>query len=743
MKKVGRMQENFVFLDKSGRRWFWTKTMVSLVAAGLIIISSLSLMGLFAQPKDQLVKYPNQTNFQAVELIDEKTPGPIFVEGEGTFVSITQDFSKNSYKINRSGADSGNKIILTFDDGPDPNYTPQILELLKKESVPASFFVVGSQVLKYPELTKQIVDQGFEIGNHTFTHTNSDLYQERNQGRVNFELNFTKSLIREASGFETTLYRNPYWGGENDISTNTLILSLNALDKGYTISTPTQDSNDWQERDYKKIVANSTTDDAGRKITSGTVILLLHDSGGDRRNTLLALPEIIKYYKDRGFEFSTVSALAGKPLVQPTGTLEKISSELLVSGYKFSKEFPNYLNPIFLFGLGFTIAYSIFIIFLANIELFRSAMLKKKLQRKEFSKKISVLIPAFNEERVLGKTLKSILASNFKNFEVVVIDDGSTDKTLTVARKFQKDPRVKVFHKPNGGKFSALNFGLEKITSSVYVALDADTQITKEAIGNLVRFFSQRQIAAVAGNVRVGNRKSLLGILQSIEYTMNLNLERNGYSLINSVLVVPGALGAWRTKAVKEVGGYSGSTLTEDAELTIRLLKKGYKVVYDKDSIAYTEAPKGTDELAKQRIRWTFGVLQTFFHHKNLMFNPHRGFLGLIVLPFTVFVQIPIMILTPFMDLFAIYAFFFISSELVLVYLVLYLATRLALGMVAFVLEGESPWPLFFLPVQRFVYQPILYFSLYKALFAILKGKGMGWAKIKREGSVQLQGLPA
>jgi peptidoglycan-N-acetylglucosamine deacetylase len=738
MKRIPLRQEKFIFLDKSGRRWFRTKAFFSIVSACLIVTSFVALMGLFDQPKDLLLKFAHENNFKAVQNVDDNTPGPILVNGQGTFVEITQDYANETYKINRFGPTDGKRVVLTFDDGPDPNYTPKILEILKQEQVQATFFLVGTQLLKYPDLAKQITDAGFEVGNHTFTHTNTDLYKDKNQTRIDFELNFTQSLIQEATGKKTTLFRNPYWGGENDISLNTLIFSTNALDKGYTISTPTQDSNDWQERDYKKIISKATTGVDGKKITSGTVVLLLHDAGGDRQNTILALPEIIKYYKQAGFEFTTTAMLSGQPAMSSTNFFEKIASYTLVNSYKFVKALPSQLSPIFLFGLVFTLTYSLFIIFLANIELFRSGRLKKRLQKKGFSKFISVLVPAYNEEKVLGKTLNSILASNYKNFEVIVIDDGSSDKTLEVAKKFQTDPRVKVFHKENGGKFSALNFGIEKITAAVYVALDADTQITPDALGNMARFFSQKNIAAVAGNVRVGNRRSLIGIMQSIEYTMNLNLERNGYSLINSVLVVPGALGAWRTRSVREVGGYSGNTLTEDAELTIRLLKKDYKVVYDKDSIAYTEAPKKTSQLANQRIRWTFGVLQTFFHHRDVMFRPKRGYLGMFVLPFTVFVQIPIMVLTPFMDLFAIYAFFFVSSELVIVYLVLYLATRLALGIVAYMLEGETPWPLFFLPVQRFWYQPILYFALYRAIFAIFKGRGLNWNKIARDGSVNL-----
>lgn len=743
MSALKKESGKFVFFDTNGRRWRRIKLFLLLFVAGLSTLAAVTAIGFFDQPKNLLPKLSGLSNFGTIQNIIDHSVKKVDVNGSGTFVNIKVDKTNDTYTINRSGSTEVKKVVLTFDDGPDPIYTPKILSILKREGVPATFFVVGEQVLKYPDLVKQEAADGFEIGNHTFSHTDANLNNPKNGLRVDFELNFSQKLIEQASGTRTLLFRAPYWGSENDISDNTLVLTTFALDKGYLISTPTEDSNDWQERSVDRIVHFSTTNDDGIQTTSGTVVLLFHDAGGDRHNTILALPKVIEYYRQSGFQFTTLGSLAGSPVnIQPS-FFERFSSTVLVDSYKFYKAIPKLLTPIFVFGLGFTLLYGLFIIVLANVELFRSTLLKKKLRKTSFQPAVTVVVPAYNEEAVIGKTISSILASSYKKLRVLVIDDGSADRTFEIAKSYQVDPRVKVLHKENGGKFSALNFGLKHIRASVYIALDADTQVTPDAVGNLVRFFSQEKIGAVAGNVRVGNRKSLMGILQSIEYTMNLNLERNGYSLINSILVVPGALGAWRTKAVKAVGGYSDNTLTEDAELTLRLLKKGYRAVYDKDSISYTEVPKKPTQLAKQRLRWNFGVFQTFYAHKDLLFRPRAGFLGMIVLPFTIFVQIPIMILTPFMDLFAIYAVFFVSTHLVVFYLVLYLTTRICLGVVAFVLEGENPWPLFFLPLQRLVYQPLLYLSLYQSLLAIFKGNRLSWNKISRDGSVNLAKLPA
>ncbi|MDP2671681.1 MAG: glycosyltransferase [bacterium] len=736
MAKSVLSNQKFVFLDESGRRWKTFCLAFLVLGFALALVAGLVLWEFFGGARNKLTKIQGETNRDVIDKISKKTPGEISVHGSGTIIQINADQEKNTYSINREKSNKEKTVVLSFDDGPDPNYTPKILEILKKENVSATFFVVGSQVLKYPELVKKIVENGFELGNHTFSHVAIGQNPMERLNRVNFEIDFNQNLIEQATGISPKLFRNPYWGQENEISMDSLILTTFALDKGYLVSTPTLDSNDWQERNIKKIVQNSTTS------TEGPVVLLLHDAGGDRRNTVLALPEIIKYYKSQGYSFQTLAALSGKATMPRVSLRESVSSNLLVVGYKFFKASPRLLDPVFLIGLGFTLTYSLFLIILANLESYRSLRFKKTLAKGNFRPSISVLVPAYNEEKAIAATIHSVLASNYKKFKLFIIDDGSTDNTNRLAKKFEKDSRVKVLAKENGGKFSALNYGLRFVRSSVFVALDADTHLDKNALGSLVKFFADPKVGAVAGNVKVGNRETILGKLQAIEYTMNLNLERNGYSALNSILVVPGALGAWRSSVVKKIGGYSGRTLTEDAELTIRLLRAGFRVVYDKEAVSYTEAPTKISDLIRQRFRWTFGVFQTFSAHSNLIFRRRHGFLGWLVLPFTIFVQIPIMLLSPLMDLFAIFAFFFISAKLVLIYLSLYLLTRLILGIVAFAFERESAWVLILMPLQRLYYQPILYISLFKALWALLKGAPVEWKKLDHEGNLSL-GTPS
>ena len=204
-----------------------------------------------------------------------------------------------------------------------------------------------------------------------------------------------------------------------------------------------------------------------------------------------------------------------------------------------------------------------------------------------------MLIPGYNEETVICRTIESVLASDYEHFEVIFVDDGSADNSYELARaRFADEPRLTCIRKENGGKSSALNCGLEAAKGEIFIAIDADTLFDKNAIRLMARYFQDPTVAAVSGNVKVGNRRGLLTTWQHCEYVTGFNLERRAYSELNCITVVPGAIGAWRTAAVREVGGFQTDTLAEDADLTLSLLEKGYRIEFEEDAKAYTEARK-------------------------------------------------------------------------------------------------------------------------------------------------------
>src|SRR5207302_1897126 len=258
-------------------------------------------------------------------------------------------------------------------------------------------------------------------------------------------------------------------------------------------------------------------------------------------------------------------------------------------------------------------------------------------ERAAFRPRVAVLVPAYNEEKVIERTVRSVLGSTYPNLRVIVIDDGSNDNTLAVARNAFREEvdegRVVIFTKPNAGKAEALNFGLQHLRpeEEFFVGIDADTIIAPDAITHLVPRFLNPKVAAVAGNAKVGNRVNLWTRWQALEYITSQNFERRALNTLGAVSVVPGAIGAWRTAAVRQAGSYHTDTVAEDADLTMALLQNGYRVEYEDLSLAFTEAPVNANGLMRQRFRWSFGILQAVWKHRSAF--ARKGALGWIALP--------------------------------------------------------------------------------------------------------------
>ncbi|MEO6721857.1 MAG: glycosyltransferase, partial [Ferruginibacter sp.] len=497
----------------------------------------------------------------------------------------------SGYIIQRFAEDTtppgpGHKLILTFDDGPDPEWTPQILDILEKEKVPASFFVVGLQAEQNIPLIQRINRDGFEIGNHTFTHNN---VAKMSPQRAGIELKLTRLLIESITGRSTILFRAPYNADSEphtyeELEPIELSRSQNYLTIGESI-----DPMDWQPG----VTADSIVARTIEQVESrGASIILLHDAGGESRQaTIDALPKIIYYFKTKGYKFTTVAGLMGK-------TKNDVMPKLPPS----SESWLTHINFLFAEGTywGSHILFTLFIIgILLSVGRMLAMAILAALQKRKESKTVqltavesplvSVIIPAYNEEVNALRTITSLLQQDYPNLEVIFIDDGSRDKTYeTVLNEFSDSEMVQVYTKPNGGKASALNMGISKATGEFVVCIDADTQLRKDAISQLMKKFISVKgnnsssvaewdpmIAAVAGNVKVGNEVNMITRWQSIEYITSQNLDRRAFDLLNCITVVPGAIGAFRKEAVVKAGGFTMDTLAEDCDLTMRLHRLG------------------------------------------------------------------------------------------------------------------------------------------------------------------------
>jgi cellulose synthase/poly-beta-1,6-N-acetylglucosamine synthase-like glycosyltransferase/peptidoglycan/xylan/chitin deacetylase (PgdA/CDA1 family)/spore germination protein YaaH len=634
------------------------------------------------------------------------------------------------YVVEDSGLTDQKVMALSFDDGPDPTYTPKILDILKRYHVPATFFVIGVNAERNIGLIKREYREGNQIGNHTYTHPNIATVSDY---RVELELSSTQRILENAIGHSTTLFRPPY-NADSEPQTPT---ELNPIERaqrfGYVTVGESIDPRDWQT----PTTAQAILDEVKAEKDNGHIILL-HDAGGNRDATLLALPKIIEYFQSEGYKFIRVGDLIGKTEAQvmPVPSPEEMRwARIEGQAFDFKSNLLELLGILFLCAIYLTVARSLIYGVLAIIQKIRARNL---VFEPTFHPPVSVLIAAYNEETVIVRTVESVLANGYGDLEVVVVDDGSKDTTYKVLLDhFADDPRVLILTQPNGGKSAALNNAILHSKHEVLIAVDADTIFRRETIQSLVRHFADPRIGAVSGNARVGNRKRWITRFQSIEYIYGFNLDRRALDLLNAITVVPGAVGAWRKKLILDLGGFGHDTLAEDTDLTLAIRRLGYQIRYEQKAIAYTEAPEDTKGLAKQRFRWAFGTLQAAWKHRDAMFVPRYGTLGFVALPSIWLFQVLLSALSPFADIYLVISLFSGNGGIVLKYYLAFFVLELLTGFLAYGLEGVAPWDLSLLFFQRIYYRQLMHYVLAKSLVFAMRGRLVGWGKLERRASVQ------
>ncbi|MDP4087259.1 MAG: glycosyltransferase [Bacillota bacterium] len=631
------------------------------------------------------------------------------------------------FKVERFGKPKGKEVVLTFDDGPDPVYTPQILHILDYYHIKASFFIVGENAELHPELIDRLFKDGQEIGNHTFTHPN---VASVSPIRTKMELNANQRLFQEITGHSMTMFRPPYVADAEPNNQNELLPILRGQELGYTMVGELIDPEDWQRPSSNEILKRVL-----KQLPNGNIILL-HDAGGDRSHTVQALPKIIKALKQQGYTFTTIGHLIGKSHQEMMPSALKDSQYYVYDKAVFLilHDWREGLTILFLSAICLGIIRLLLLVFLSR----RQIKNKKEIPNDAaFTPFVSVVIAAYNEEKVICKTIDSILDSDYPTFEIIIVDDGSKDGTAQVIEKKYKDTEnVSLIKKVNGGKSSAVNQGFKEAKGDIVVALDADTIISNDAISLLIRHFKDEKVAAVSGNVKVGNKGNLLTNWQHIEYVTGFNLERRAFSELNCITVVPGAIGAWKKEVVEKVGYFKEDTLAEDTDITLTLLESGYKVEFEERSFAYTEAPEDLKSLAKQRFRWTYGTLQCLWKHKNALFNLKNKSLGFIGLPNMWIYQYLYQPFSPLADILFILALFGDHPKLALIGFIGFYLLDFFSSLYAFHLEKESPRPLIHLFLQRILYKQVMVYVVLKSIIYAVSGVTVGWNKLKRNGNV-------
>ncbi|RTL58421.1 MAG: glycosyltransferase [Sphingobacteriales bacterium] len=646
----------------------------------------------------------------------------------------------------------GHKLILTFDDGPSAEYTPKILNILEKEKVPATFFIVGLQGESNIPILQHINKNGYEIGNHTFTHNN---IAKMSPERAEVEMKLTRLLIESITGRSTILFRAPYNADAEPKTYEELEPIARSREENYLTIGESIDPNDWQEGVNADSIFNRTI---RQIIERNASIILLHDAGGESRQaTVDALPRIIEYCRQKGYVFTTVADLMGKtkddvmPLVPPSGDGWLIKLNFFLAEFAYWSG--HILFALFIVGIFLSVGRMIMMAVLAALQ-------KRKDNGVTYSLPsdlplVSIIVPAYNEEVNIVRTIESLLNQDYPNFDIIVVDDGSRDSTYEkVSSSFKDYPKVKIFTKPNGGKATALNYGVNLSTGDFVVCIDADTQLKQDAVTELMKLFSspagegrEGVVGAVAGNVKVGNEINLLTKWQSIEYITAQNFDRRAFDLLNCITVVPGAIGAFRKQAIADAGYFTMDTLAEDCDLTMRMLRHGYVIRNCTSAISFTEAPESVSMFLKQRFRWSFGVMQCFWKHRDTTFNPKYKNYGMIAMPNILIFQMILPFLAPLADLIllssiVIAALGIIQASVghILLYYLVFTLVDMAGAALAFAFEKEDHKKLLWIIPQRFIYRQLMYYVLIKSFRKALKGELQGWGKLKRTGNVTAVG---
>jgi peptidoglycan-N-acetylglucosamine deacetylase len=754
-----------VFFDQNGRRWktILTGLVAVCIIAGLFLYftvpkilahSQVTPLQAKATPGDAIIAdAASGMSPTEVAAIVSRTNTPVI--GSGPLVRVVhiqakgnvtyavplytatgtqalsnedrQTIGSHDFAIQRYGKSTVPKqIALTYDDGPDPTYTPQVLDVLAKNGVQATFFDVGANVVKHPDVAAREAKEGHVIGNHTFDHVDFDFV---NAARGQQEINQTTRVIASTTGHDSSFFRLPYMGNDEQSLRSHITGILTAQNLGYLITSNDYDSNDWEF---------DTGEKAQLPNLDGTSqIILLHDAGGDRSKTVVYTQKLIDEAKAKGYRFVTLNQMYSQstPLaaaVKPS-VADRTASFLASSYLVYPRAI---VSKLFFFTI-----FTLFLTMIVNVLLAMYNMRKSRFGRrtKGYNPLVSVIMSAYNEEEVLPHTVRSILASNYRNLEIVIVDDGSKDNTGKVAIELAKRyKRVRAFTKVNGGKASGLNFGIKHAMGEIIIGIDADTIFPGSTVGRLVRHFVDPKVGAVAGNVKVGNLQSMITRWQMLDYIIGIYIERNAQSALGSVMIVPGACGAWRKSVILAAGGYRHHTLAEDFDLTLSVHRLGYKVLQDNSAMSYTEAPDNLQALTKQRFRWLYGTTQAFWKHRDMMFKRRYGWTGMFVMPYAIFTFLLPIVFIPILLIINIENFVAGNYRSIILFFFLTIGIQFIMATIAILFARERLSLLLAVPFTRLVYSPIRTTLLYRTILRAMRGNfgGAVW-NTARAGTVQ------
>jgi biofilm PGA synthesis N-glycosyltransferase PgaC len=751
-----------VFFDATGQRWHRVLSLM-LAAVLLVVLSAVGILPAATAPVrpgqlNQATDYPREllaqrdlenipkigyqervSVYHRIALVEHREGKSLLKDpfSETVWREATPDevqlIGDSPYVMEAYGEAAPLTLMLTFDDGPDPRFTPEILDLLSKEGVPATFFPVGDNIVKYPEIFRRTIREGHMVGNHTMSHTDFWAHDDAFNRQ---QIIGADRVMRATDQYDSRLFRIPTGNPEN----NALAL-LQSQQLGYLHVNMDIDTRDWEHPPGVPI-AVPELDGKGH-------IVLIHDAGGDRTATVNMLKEFIPRAKAQGYTFTTLQPLLPTDHIPQRSVPATLEDNVTLAALTTYLVTPNVvLNWLFWFGVGSLTILTFLFVVLALMNNGRQQKREWDAVKEKDWPFVSVVLPVFNEELVVSKTLDALKASDYPLMEVVVVNDGSTDDTLAVLTEYAKTwPQLRVIDQPNGGKPAASNHGIDESWGDIIVTLDGDTLFEPQTIKKFARHFlaprNGKEVGAVAGHVKVGNRRNLITAWQSLEYLSGICVTRMAEGLMGAISIVPGACAAWRREALVRAGGYSHDTLAEDADLTLSLQRLGYSIVQENEAVAWTEAPMSFRGLFKQRLRWTYGNIQTLYKHRAMLFNPKFGALGMLTMPYALISVLVPLIFMPLTVMVALISLGRGEWQPIAIFSTFVAATHLLISIVAVLMVRENLLHLLMVPIYRLIYEPLRAYVVFGSAIQALRGTAVGWYRPERTNSVAVSALPA
>jgi cellulose synthase/poly-beta-1,6-N-acetylglucosamine synthase-like glycosyltransferase/peptidoglycan/xylan/chitin deacetylase (PgdA/CDA1 family) len=658
-------------------------------------------------------------NSADADLQSGEPAAPAWVTGGGAVVQV-KGSRVRSYRI------PARTVALTFDDGPDPTWTPKVLAVLHRYRVPATFFVVGEHVASNSGLVRQELSEGDEVGSHTYTHT----YLATAGWREGLELTLAQNALAGAAAVHTRLLRMPYSSEADALTAPEWRAARQAGQDGYLVVLTNLDTDDWARPGVAHIVAAATPPgDRG-------AIIMFHDAGGNREQTVASLGRVITRLRARGYRFTTVTGALRMPAGDvPVTAGQRLIGRVLVLTQRVADRSIAVLAVLLIVASVLTVARLLVLVGFARAHRRRELAGQRAGGQPAYEPDVTVVIPAYNEAAGIAATVRSMVTTRYRGrVEVIVVDDGSSDDTAAIVRGLGI-PGVRLISQANAGKPAALEHGIARARSDIMVLVDGDTVFQPDTLGLLVSPLRDPRVGAVSGNTKVGNRRGLLGGWQHLEYVMGFNLDRRLFDMLGTIPTVPGAIGAFRRAALADAGGVSSDTLAEDTDLTMALCRSPWRVVYEPKALAWTEAPASLRQLWRQRYRWSYGTMQAMWkHRRSVIESGQSGRFGRYCLVYLVVFQVLLPLMAPVVDVFSIYGLMFLNPVQVSIFWLSFLLLQSLAGGYALWLDGEQFRALWVLPVQQIVYRQLMYLVTIHSAITALLGTRQRWQVIRRAG---------